>query len=192
MRSGTPSTLPGTSVGDAGSLITFTASGGNPGGYARIADSRLGKKEYFVAPPGYSRDYLVLGEPRFVFDIARITGSDYHDYFVEVRVFSTDGAFRWPAPTPPPDVAGGWTTYSASIRKDQWFRFAGTATFEEVLSDVQRVEVLATYNSTGGSSGLTTSVLWFGASIHRERCFQRLRHFQLDLTVGHAIIRPVT
>ena len=154
MRSGTPSTLPGTSVGDAGSLITFTASGGNPGGYARIADSRLGKKEYFVAPPGYSRDYLVLGEPRFVFDIARITGSDYHDYFVEVRVFSTDGAFRWPAPTPPPDVAGGWTTYSASIRKDQWFRFAGTATFEEVLSDVQRVEVLATDNSTGGSSGL--------------------------------------
>ncbi len=154
MRSGTPSTLPGTSVGDAGSLITFTASGGNPGGYARIADSRLGEKEYFVAPPGYSRDYLVLGEPRFVFDIARITGSDYHDYFVEVRVFSTDGAFRWPAPTPPPDVAGGWTTYSASIRKDQWFRFAGTATFEEVLSDVQRVEVLATYNSTGGSSGL--------------------------------------
>ena len=120
MRSGTPSTLPGTSVGDAGSLITFTASGGNPGGYARIADSSLGKKEYFV----------------------------------EVRVFSTDGAFRWPAPTPPPDVAGGWTTYSASIRKDQWFRFAGTATFEEVLSDVQRVEVLATYNSTGGSSGL--------------------------------------
>ena len=154
MRSGTPSTLPGTSVGDAGSLITFMASGGNPGGYARIADSRLGKKEYFVAPPGYSRDYLVLGEPRFVFDIARITGSDYHDYFVEVRVFSTDGAFRWPAPTPPPDVGGGWTTYSASIRKDQWFRFAGTATFEEVLSDVQRVEVLATYNSTGGSSGL--------------------------------------
>ena len=154
MRSGTPSTLPGTSVGDAGSLITFRASGGNPGGYARIADSRLGKKEYFVAPPGYSRDYLVLGEPRFVFDIARITGSDYHDYFVEVRVFSTDGAFRWPAPTPPPDVGGGWTTYSASIRKDQWFRFAGTATFEEVLSDVQRVEVLATYNSTGGSSGL--------------------------------------
>ena len=154
MRSDTPSTLPGTSVGTAISSIAFTPSGGNPGGYARLVDRGPGKKEYFVAPAGYSRDYLALGEPRFVFDIARITGSDYHDYFVEVRVFSTDGAFRWPAPTPPPDVGGGWTTYSASIRKDQWFRFAGTATFEEVLSDVQRVEVLATYNSTGGSCGL--------------------------------------
>jgi uncharacterized protein (TIGR03437 family) len=153
-RSDTPSPLPGTSVGDADSSIRFVASGGNPGGYARLDDNRLGEKEFFVAPPAYSRDYLALGEPRFVFDIARIGGSDFHDFFVQVRVFSTDGAFRWPAPTPPPDVGGGWMTFSASIRKDQWFRFAGTATYEEVFSDVQRVEVSATYNSTGGSTGL--------------------------------------
>ena len=61
---------------------------------------------------------------------------------------------RWLAPTPPPGVGGGWTTYSASIRKDKWFPLAGTATFEEVFSDVQRVEVLATYNASGGLSGL--------------------------------------
>ena len=153
-RSDTPSPLPGTSVGDADSSIRFVASGGNPGGYARLDDNRLGEKEFFVAPPAYGRDYLALGEPRFVFDIARIGGSDFHDFFVQVRVFSTDGAFRWPAPTPPPDVGGGWMTFSASIRKDQWFRFAGTATYEEVFSDVQRVEVSATYNTTGGQTGL--------------------------------------
>ena len=153
-RNDAPSALPGTSVGNAISSIAFTSSGGNPGGYARLADRGAAEKEYFVAPASFSRNYLALGEPRFVFDIARITGSDFHDYFVDVRVFSTDGAFRWTAPTPPPAVSGGWFTYSASIKKDRWFRFAGTATFEEVLSDVQRVEVLATYNVTGGSAGL--------------------------------------
>ena len=158
-RSDTPSPLPGTVVGDAGSFIVFAPSGGNPGGYARLVDRRLGAREYFVAPAPFSRDYLSLGDARFVFDIARFTGSDPHDLSVEVRVFSTGGAFRWAAPTPPPGVFDGWTTFSASIRKDQWFHFAGTeplfeATFEEVFSDVQRVEVSATYTSTGGSAGL--------------------------------------
>ena len=153
-RNDTPSDLPGTSVGNTISSIAFRSSGGNPEGYARLDDRGASEKEYFVAPASFSRDYLSLGEPRFAFDIARITGSDFYDFFAEVRVFSTDGAFRWPTPTPPPEVGEGWTTYSASIRKDQWFRHAGTATFEEVFSDVQRVEVTATYNARGGSSGL--------------------------------------
>ena len=154
MRNDTPSALPGTSVGDATSSLAFTPADGNPGGYARLVDRGQTNKEYFVAPAAFSRDYLALGEPRLVFDIARITGSDFYDFIAEVRVFSTDGAFRWDAPIPPPEVGGGWTTYSASIRKDRWFRHAGTATFEEVFSDVQRVEVTATYNARGGSSGL--------------------------------------
>ncbi len=153
-RNDTATDLPGTSVGNPVSSISFTSSGGNPGGYARLVDRGASEKEYFVAPASFSRDYLSLGDPRFVFDIARITGSDFHDYFVAVRVFSTEGAFRWAATTTTPAVGGGWITYSASIRKDQWFRSAGTGTFEEVLSDVQRVEILATYNVTGGSAGL--------------------------------------
>ena len=73
-RNDVASSLPGTSVGDPNSSIEWAGTGGNPAGYARIRDTSGPGEEWFVAPPEYLVDYLALTGPRFVFDIAQITG----------------------------------------------------------------------------------------------------------------------
>ena len=73
-RNDVASSLPGTSVGDRNSSIEWASTGGNPDGYARIRDTIGPGEAWFVAPPEYLVDYLALTDPRFVFDIAQITG----------------------------------------------------------------------------------------------------------------------
>ena len=51
-------------------------------------------QEWFVAPPEFLVDYLALTDPRFVFDIVRITGQSAVDFLVELRVFGDEGAWR--------------------------------------------------------------------------------------------------
>ena len=73
-RNDVASSLPGTSVGDRNSSIQWAGTGGNPDGFARLRDTSGPGEEWFVAPPEYLVNYLALTDPRFVFDIARITG----------------------------------------------------------------------------------------------------------------------
>ena len=153
-RNDVSSSLPGTSVGDRNSSIQWADTGGNPDGYARIRDTIGPGEEWFVAPPEFLVDYLALTDPRFVFDIVRITGRSTIDFLVELRVFSDEGAWRWIGYSPP-QVNAGWETFSATIQEADWIPFEGTfAGFEGVFSNPKRLEVRATYHSSGGTVGL--------------------------------------
>ena len=153
-RNDAASSLPGTSVGDRNSSIQWAGTGGNPDGYARIRDTIGPGEEWFVAPPEFLVDYLALTDPRFVFDIARITGLSTTDFLVELRVFSDEGAWRWIGDSPP-QVNAGWKSFSVTIQEAGWIPFEGTfAGFDGVFSSPKRLEVRATYHSSGGTVGL--------------------------------------
>ena len=153
-RNDVASSLPGTSVGDRNSSIVWAGTGGNPDGFARLRDTSSPGEEWFVAPPEYLVNYLALTDPRFVFDIARITGRSNPQFVVELRVFSEEGAWKWFGPDPP-DVNAGWETFSATIREEEWVPFEGTfVEFEEVFSNPKRLEVRATFHGAGGTAGL--------------------------------------
>ena len=153
-RNDVASSLPGTSVGDRNSSITWAGTGGNPDGHARIRDTLAPGEEWFVAPSEYLVDYLALTDPRFVFDIARITGRSNPQFVVELRVFSDEGAWKWFGYSAP-GVNEGWETFSATIREADWIAFEGTfVEFEEVFSNPKRLEVRATYHAAGGTVGL--------------------------------------
>ena len=153
-RNDVASSLPGTSVGDRNSSIQWAGTGGNPDGFARLRDTSSPGEEWFVAPPEYLVDYLALTDPRFVFDIARITGRSNPQSAVELRVFSDEGAWRWIGYSVP-QVNAGWETFSVTIQEADWIPFEGTfVQFEEVFSDPKRLEVRATYHSAGGTVGL--------------------------------------
>ena len=153
-RNDTTSTLPGTNLGAASSTLTFDDEGGNPGGFARLRHIKgFGPTEWFLAPDPFLVDFMSLDSPRFQFDLARISGDSAHNYNVQIRVSSDEGAYQWTGQAPP-ETATGFETISVTIDEQFWVLVAGAASFEEVFSDPKRIAVRGNYVVFPGVTGL--------------------------------------
>ena len=158
-RNDTESPYPGTNVGDDKSTIEFVASGGNtggdPDGHARMRTTRNRAEDWFVAPDEFLVDFLALNEPRLTFDLTILTAFKEGNFFVEARLFGEDGAWRWVAPSGPPDPDGNWVSYSITMSEEHWRVFEGGFTaFEQVFSNPKRLEIRASYNALGNQTAL--------------------------------------
>ncbi len=149
-----------TRSGDPNSTLVRAASGGNPGGYARFHDGRpFGVDEWLIAPSKYRVNLLELPDSRFEFDIARFSGDAVANFGVEILVSGieslsqTESVFRWVG-LHPPTTNGGWQTFSASIRSDQWALVSGDRPFSEVFSNPQSIRVRANFTHGVSTIGL--------------------------------------
>ena len=158
-RNDTESPYPGTNVGDDRATIEFVASGGNtggdPDGHARMRTTRNRAEDWFVAPDEFLVDFLALNEPRLTFDLTILTAFKEGNFFVEARLFGKDGAWRWVAPSGPPDPDGNWVSCSITMREEFWRVFEGNfMAFEQVFSNPKRLEIRASYNALGNRTSL--------------------------------------
>ena len=70
-------------------------------------------------------------------------------------MFGEDGAWRWVAPSGPPDSDGNWVSYSITMSEEHWRVFEGNfMAFERVFSNPKRLEIRASYNGLGNRTSL--------------------------------------
>jgi|GEM_PF-1056746 len=163
-RNATAAPYPGGTAGAASSFLTHETERGNPDGFLKYTHRTGNVEEYYVAPDKFLVDLLELDDARFSFDLARINGSAYPNYRLEIRVFSDEGGWKWIGTNPPPipaefeffadEVPMGWRTTTVPIRKDFWLQMNDLASFEEVMSNPKRIEIRAAYVVGNGSVGL--------------------------------------
>ncbi len=173
--------LPGASQGDPASTLVWDASGGNTGGFAHYYQAESLAAGAFVAPAKFLGNLSGLQDPRFEFDFVQLTGSETV-YSVEIRIFGANTAYSWQGPIPPSPVSNVnpcvrlvlnpitnkydcegesnvWSHYTAALKQEFWNRLTGDASLATVLSNVQRIEVLANLTFHGGSSGIDNFAL---------------------------------
>ncbi len=181
VRNSAASSLPGASQGDPTATLQWQTSGGNPSGFVQL--SRLGAAtvDALVAPAKFLGNVSGLVEPRFEFDLMPIAGAGPMTA-VEIRIFGSDTAFSWLGSIPPApginfdpcaklvlDPATGksscvssgnsWFRYTASLHEPLWSRLAGAAPFAQVLTNIQRIEVIMTLSPFGETNGMDNFAL---------------------------------
>ena len=140
--------------GHRNSFLEFRASGGNPGGFARLRDGDTGGDEWYIASDKFLVNLLALPESRFTFDMARFSGDSVANFSIELRIYGADGnIFHWVGERPP-TVNAGWQSFSATIGTTGWNRVAGIKPLSETFSSPQRLEVRATFTNGTGMVGL--------------------------------------
>jgi len=149
----TPSPLPGTTLAPSGAQLEREPEGGNPDGFLKMTSPAGLEPTFYVAPEKFLVNIAELNQPQFQMDLLKIAGVTEVDFVTEIRVFGANGAFRWRGPSPP-QIPDGWVTVQAAVTKEDWFRFAGEQTFEEVFGDPQRIEVRGHFITLGNTVGL--------------------------------------
>jgi uncharacterized protein (TIGR03437 family) len=132
-----PDLLPGSSTGDASSVLVWVEKEGNPGGFIRLADNGGPAADAFVAPFDYRGSYAGLSNPRFEFDYRhRSVGGATRP--VQVRIVGEDGSvYVWTGVTPV-DI---WGHQEAPLDAESWELAAGEATFDAVIANIVRLEI---------------------------------------------------
>jgi uncharacterized protein (TIGR03437 family) len=134
-----PDLLPGSSTGDANSILVWVEREGNPGGFIRIADNGGPALDAFVAPFDYRGSYSALSNPRFEFDYLHRSNSGATRP-VEIRIIGEDGSvYVWTGVVP----VDGWRHQEAPLAADNWTLESGEAAFDAVVGNIVRIEISA-------------------------------------------------
>jgi uncharacterized protein (TIGR03437 family) len=127
-----PSPLPGASVGDSGAAVAF-----DPAGFMRIQDPGGSNREYAVAPAKFLGDLASFSNAKLTYDLRQADGAQ-PVFRTEVRILGAGSVYTWSG-NPPPQ--GEWTTVTVPIEARRWTRSSGSASFEETLRNVVRIEI---------------------------------------------------
>ena len=127
-----PSTLPGASFGDSDAALAT-----DPDGFLRILDQNGPRREFAVAPPKFLGDLSRFSDPQLIYEL-RHTDGNLPVFRKEVRILGEGSAYAW-LDDPPP--AGEWEKVVVPLTRAGWTRIAGTASFEDVLRNVRRIEI---------------------------------------------------
>jgi uncharacterized protein (TIGR03437 family) len=126
------STLPGATTGDFPGVLTV-----EPDGFLRLADLNGPSQDFVVAPPKFLGNLAVFRSARFEFDYRHSQGA-MALFPIEMRLIGAGAAFRWLGPVP---ASNDWIDVEAPIEASKWVRLAGTASFQDVLRNLARIEL---------------------------------------------------
>lgn len=146
-----------TAQGDVEGPLSWSATGGNPGGHAVIDDRTTGGVTYFVAPAAFLGDRSAALGTDLTFDLMQIyPGSP--DQFNSSDVVLQGGGLTLAYDTPSNPGNGVWTSYAVRLEAPGWKlnTLAGAQAtpeqFASVLSDLTALRIRAEYQ-TGADIG---------------------------------------
>jgi hypothetical protein len=129
---------------------TWSAAGGNPGGYMHFVDENSGSTRG-LAPPEFLGNLSALdGRGRLSVDFRVFqTGVFSATGPVLVGIEGPGGRARWTPLGFPPMTAQGWTTRTVAIRESDWLVLEGT--WADILANVDTLFVnMDPYTNTSG------------------------------------------
>lgn len=143
--------------GDIEGPLTWSATGGNPGGNVFIDDLTTGGVTYFVAPALFHGNFAGAFGTQLTFDLMqRYPGGA--NQFNDEDVILTGGGLTVVYDTANNPVNNGWTSYSVPLSPTGWRlnTLSGSAPTEEqflaVLSNLSSLRIRAEYQ-TGADIG---------------------------------------
>jgi len=146
-----------TAAGDVEGPLSWSATGGNPGGHAVIDDRTTGGVTYFVAPAAFLGDQSAALGTDLTFDLMQIyPGSP--DQFNSSDVVLQGGGLTLAHDTPVNPGNGVWTSYGVRLEAPGWRlnslsgAQATPEQFATVLSDLTALRIRAEYQ-TGADIG---------------------------------------
>lgn len=146
-----------TAQGDVEGPLSWSATGGNPGGHAVIDDRTTGGVTYFVAPAAFLGDRSAALGTDLTFDLMQIyPGSP--DQFDSPDVVLQGGGLTLAYDTPVNPGNGVWTSYAVRLEAPGWRlnslsgAQATPQQFASVLSDLTALRIRAEYQ-TGADIG---------------------------------------
>jgi len=142
--------IEGALEGDPGSELLSRRRAGPPEN--RLLELTVqGRNDFFVAARKFLGNWALLGENvRFEFDL-RYDGPMPAENNVEVRLLGARSTWAWDSNRRPTNVL---ERHSVTLDSPNWNRIGGIASLEEVLRDVQRVAIRASYSSQVSAASL--------------------------------------
>ena len=142
-----PVSIPGASYGDFDSALSWQVEGGVLGGaYIRYREPGGGDDDFFVAPRKFLGNIATLQNPRVEFDYRHVADPAGLGPMV-VRLVGAGSSFLWIGGSPAP--FGEFSRFRVPLAADFFVRESGTTSFQQMLSNVQRIEIAA--EMTGGA-----------------------------------------
>ena len=143
--------------GDIEGPLTWSATGGNPGGNVFIDDLTTGGVTYFVAPSLFLGNFAGAFGSQLTFDLMQRYPGGPNQFDAEDVILS-GGGFTVVYDTANNPVNNGWTSYSVPLSAAGWRlnTLSGSAPTEEqflaVLSNLSSLRIRAEYQ-TGADVG---------------------------------------
>lgn len=128
-----------TAIGDFAAPLSWSATGGNPGGHVFIPDQVIGGVTYFVAPSAFLGDQSAAFGTLLRFDL-RQDFPGAANPFDERDVVLTGGGLTLVYDTSPNPPNGGWASYAVPLSAGGWR--VGTLS-GALATDGQMVSVLS-------------------------------------------------
>lgn len=127
-----PSPLPGATYGDSNAALAI-----DPAGFLRILDQNGPRREFAVAPPKFLGDLSRFSDAQLTYELRHFDGG-LPVFRREVRILGAGSAYLW---SDGPPTFGEWEKVVVPLTPGAWTRAAGSASFDEVLRDVRRIEI---------------------------------------------------
>jgi hypothetical protein len=128
---------------NSGSTVapTYTAAGGNPGGFVQFSSGTLNYNIYFSAPAKFKGNFSFSYNQALTFDMkVNVNGTDNSQPDIILRDAANAFLLVYQLPTKP--VSASWTTYSIPLNESSWHlgSIAGAAPtrdqFKQVLANI--------------------------------------------------------
>jgi uncharacterized protein (TIGR03437 family) len=146
-----PLALPGASYGDFESALSWQVEGGHPGGWIRYREPAAGDEDFFVAPPKFLGNLAALQNPRLEFDY-RHTADPAGLGPMVVRLAGAGSSFLWIGGSPA--LFGEFSRFRVPLAAEYFVRESGAGSFQQMLSNVQRIEIAAEMAGGAEANGL--------------------------------------
>ncbi len=146
--------------GDTATPLTFSATGGQTGGYAWVEDSATGGVMYFSAPAAFLGDQSAAYGFALTFDLLqRYTGGA--NQFADEDVLLTGGGLTLAFDTAYNPTNNVWTSYSVLLSETAGWRVgsltgatATQAQMQTVLGNLTNLSIRAEYQTGGDTDGI--------------------------------------
>lgn len=146
-----------TAVGDVAAPLTWSASGGNPGGHVFVPDQVVGGVTYFVAPAAFlGNQSAAFGTP-LTFDLMQVHPGGSNQ-FNERDVIIEGAGLAMAYNTSPNPPNGAWASYAVPLSAGGWRMnslsgaLATDQQIQQVLSSITSLRIRAEFQ-TGADTG---------------------------------------
>ncbi|HNP77390.1 MAG TPA: FG-GAP-like repeat-containing protein, partial [Cyclobacteriaceae bacterium] len=144
---------------NSGSTVapTYTAAGGNPGGFVKYTAGSANNNIYFAAPAKFKGNFSFAYNQTLTFDLQQsVPGTDNTQPDIILRDAANAFLLIYQFPTKP--AVGSWTSYSISLNESNWHlgSIAGAAPtrdqFKQVLANIGTLLIRLKYQSVSASA----------------------------------------